>query len=382
VRASEEFSMPDYHVPDNLDAELRRIAHALVTEAPAAPELVPVQPAVARLGGTSRRRLVPAVAAAAVAVVSVAGALLFTTVRHAPSRPDQAPTAPAAQRLILEGWPGELRADGSLVALPLGGLDRLGLNGPPQPLPGGRHLLLGIHDVTRPQDETPVLHLIVVNAVGSVEIDRKVQAANESVSLVAATPTEAILARSPTDNRGRVTGPTRIIGHDINTGRERLIVEGDLGEFRADVAGDSLVVVEGSRADESCQLEMIDLTSGHRSPHRLPIRCAEVRGVRASPGGDLAAVAYQVMGRMPELRLAIVDLIDPKIRSDELVGNNLSCPSTQCPGVRPVDYLGLAWDDDLTLRLALVDLAADPGFNPEGAPVTKDALLIERRTVG
>jgi hypothetical protein len=374
--------MPDGHAVHDLDAGLRSIASALVAEAPAAAESLPALPVVVRPAGPSRRRAVAGAAASAVALVSLAGVLLVTTVRHTPSGTDQARTAPLTQRLILEGWPGELRADGSLIPLPLGGLDRLGLSGPPQPLPGGRHLLLGVRNVTdRTRGETPGFVLIVVSADGSVEIDRDVPAAHASVSLVAATPTQAILARSPTDSLGRSTGPTSIVGQDITTGRERLIAKGNFGEFGADVAGDTLVVVEGSRADQLCQLELIHLAGGHRSPHRLPMPCFAVRGVRASPGGDLAAIAYDSMGRMPELRLTIVDLADSRIRSDELIGNNLSCPPTQCAGVRPVHYLGMAWDDNATIRIALVDLTADPNFNPEGAPITKDALIIERHTV-
>jgi hypothetical protein len=157
--------------------------------------------------------------------------------------------------------------------------------------------------------------------------------------------------------------------------------KGNFGEFRADVAGDTLVVVDGFRADELCRLELIDLASGHRSPRRLPMSCFEVRGVHAAPGGDLAAIAYDAIGRVPELRLTIVDLADSRIRSDELIGNPVSCPPAQCAGVRPVHYVGMAWNDNATIRIALVDLAADPDFNPEGAPITKDALIIERHTI-
>jgi hypothetical protein len=83
----------------------------------------------------------------------------------------------------------------------------------------------------------------------------------------------------------------------------------------------------------------------------------------------------------PELRLTIVDLADPAIHNDELLGHNLDCPPTQCPSIRPVDYLGLAWADDKTVRVALVDLKTDPGWNPEGHSVPQKALIIETRTV-
>ncbi len=83
----------------------------------------------------------------------------------------------------------------------------------------------------------------------------------------------------------------------------------------------------------------------------------------------------------PELRLTIVDLADSTIHTDELLGHNLDCPPTQCPYIRPVDYLGLAWADDETARVALVDLGADPGWNPEGHRVPQEALIIDPGTV-
>lgn len=132
-----------------------------------------------------------------------------------------------------------------------------------------------------------------------------------------------------------------------------------------------------------CRLYLIDLVSGHRTTYQLPPACWETRGVRVSPSGEFAAVVYGVVGAVPEpeLRLTIVDLADPAIHNDELLGHNVDCPPTQCPDIRPVDYLGLAWADNETVRVALVDLNADPGRNPEGHRVPEKALIIETHTV-
>ncbi len=342
-------------------------------------------------------RRVLAAAAGAVALVGLAGALLLTTVRNTDDTDvelGQHPAATGPQRLILEVWPGEVLPDGSLVELPLGGLDQLGLRGPPQPLPGGRHVLLGGRDVTPevPLDDDagfegdPALFLVVVDAAGGVELEREVEVTDEYVSLIAATPTEAILSRIPREEGDHPLAPGRIVAFDLETGRERLLAEPDIEASRADVVGDRLVIGEGLPGDldpnDSCGLEVIDLANSDRTQHPLPAGCSEVLGVRASPSGDTAAVIYEVaaVGETPEIRLAIVDLVDSRVRSDELLGHDLICPPAECPGLRPVHYLGAAWDNDATLRVALFDLATNPVWDGVD-PVTKDELQIETRTV-
>jgi hypothetical protein len=175
--------------------------------------------------------------------------------------------------------------------------------------------------------------------------------------------------------------------HDLQSGQERLIAKTDLEVSSADVAGNRLAVVgpyaSGPSPTGGCRLYLIDLVSGHRTTYQLPPACWETRGVRVSPSGEFAAVVYGVVEAVPEpeLRLTIVDLADPAIHNDELLGHNVDCPPTQCPSIRPVDYLGLAWADDKTVRVALVDLKTDPGWNPEGHSVPQKALMIETRTV-
>ena len=74
--------MPDRYATDRLDTELRRIAEALVAEAPDVPESLPANPVVVRLhGGPGRRYLL--VVAVVVGVVSLVGALLAATRRGA-----------------------------------------------------------------------------------------------------------------------------------------------------------------------------------------------------------------------------------------------------------------------------------------------------------
>ncbi|HKA83633.1 MAG TPA: ABC transporter substrate-binding protein [Acidimicrobiales bacterium] len=74
--------MPDRHTTDRLDIELRRIAEALVAEAPEVPESLPANHVVVRLHGGPRRRYL-LVAAVVVGVVSLVGALLAATRRAA-----------------------------------------------------------------------------------------------------------------------------------------------------------------------------------------------------------------------------------------------------------------------------------------------------------
>ena len=372
--------MPDHNTSRDGDAELRRIAHALVAEAPPAPASLPIPKPIPRRASWSGRRLVPAVAAAAVAVAAVGGLLLSTT-GDAPKTAHHSAVSPPAQRLFLNGWPEEVRADGSVVEVPTGGIDRLGLDGMPQPLPGGRFVVLGVRDVSAGSSgEAPVLALTVVNADGTVEMERDVQRAGSAVSLLAAVPNAAILGR----HEG---GGTRLVMHDLQSGQERLVAKTDLEVSSVDVAGNRLAVVgpyaSGPSPAGGCRLELIDLGSGHRTAYQLPPACSETRGVRVSPGGEFAAVVYGVVEAVaePELRLTIVDLADSTIHTDELLGHNVDCPPTQCPDIRPVDYLGLAWADDETVRVALVDLSADPGWNPEGHRVPQKALIIETRTV-
>jgi hypothetical protein len=364
------------------DTELRRIAHALVAEAPPAPASLPVlKPAPRR--ASRYGRLVPVLAAATVVVAAV-GTLLLSTAGEAPKTVDKGTANPPAQRLFLSGWPEEVLADGSVVDVPTGGIDRLGLDGMPQPLPGGRFVVLGVRNVSdRSSGEAPVLVLNVVNADGTVEMEREVQRADGSVSLLAALPDAAILGRYE-------GGETRIVRHDLQSGKERLVAKTNLKAY-ADVAGDRLALAGTSAAAhagsgfqaDGCRLDLIDLIGGHRTAYNLPTACSETRGVRVSPDGEFAAVVYGVVRAAPEpeLRLAIVDLADSTIHSDGLLGHNLICAPTECADIRPVDYLGLAWGDDRTVRVALVDLRADPGWNPEGHRVPQRALIIETRTI-
>ncbi len=74
--------MPDRNATDRLDAELRRIAEALVAGAPDVPESLPAYPVVVRLHGSPRRRHL-LVVAVVVGVVSLVGALLVATRRGA-----------------------------------------------------------------------------------------------------------------------------------------------------------------------------------------------------------------------------------------------------------------------------------------------------------
>lgn len=397
-------------IDPELDAHIRRTLREVAQRIPGdaderrPPSLVAVRPP----------QPWPTWAKAAV-VVAVAGLLAgAVAVRQEPDDPNVATRPDPAlvrQRLFLEPWPGELRPNGSVTALPLGGLDRLGLHGAPQPLPDGRHVALGVQD-TSPEDVEGneltdiVSHLVVADAEGRVEVDREVpRTGAELVQLLAATADEAILARTPRDEQGEPTGPTRIVGHDLETGQERTVDEGfpaEQSEGRALVAGHAVAdtlavgevmtdVVPGDRSGDggSCTVWVTDThtdgsgiaDSGQASTPTEP--CEDVRGVRLSPGGDLLAFVYVpstlVPDPDPDLRLAVVDLARSATLHDEVLGCH---EPAMCPAEDPVEYLGMAWDNEATLRIALVDLAANPDWNPEGEALTRDEVVVETRTVG
>jgi hypothetical protein len=388
--------MPDSTSTDPLDAELRRIAHALVAEAPHVPRLPAgrsIEGVVARRS-PSQRRLpwTTAVAAAVVAVLMlVAGALaLISGDEPGDGEVDLVTDAglePAPQRLILldsqrELW-RELPSDGKPVPLELAGLDP---HGAPRPLPGGGHVVVGIHPVEMPPPEgfnefTDLTYgLAVVGSDGTVNIERDI----EPSTLIGVTATEAILARQPRNDSGQPTGPVSILTHNLATGEERLvrrdvqfdpdrmvsagwaIVAGDLVAVEAThltepTGENTAVVVPGS---EECTLSVTDLATGDVIEKPLALECTMVRGLQASPDGSEAAVAYESSAPdldLPAVRLAVIDLPDGAVRHDQLLGHNIDCRAGCPPDARPVDYQGMAWDDPSTLRVAMVDLAASFG---------------------
>ena len=390
--------MPDDTSTDPLDAELRRIAHALVAEAPEVPVLPSllggqVEHGVATRSPSGRHRAVVAVGGVAAAVLALVAVVVATTNDGGPVRggPDgevilaaDAGLEPAPQRLLLDGGQSELLRNGDLVRLDLAGLVP---HGPPRFLPDGGHVVVGVHPIDGPVPDgfnefTDMTHgLAVVDAEGMVEIERDI----EPSTLVGATATDAILARQPTDERGRPTGPVSIVTHDLATGDEHLVrrdVTFDLDRrtlSRTAVVGSDLVTVESSRiveptsedaglvstGSQDCTLRNADLATGDQTEQRLQLDCSMILGLQASPDGSRAAVAYETTfdpggspAFWPEVRLAVIDLPSGIVGHDEQLGDAVDCsPGRHCPpDVRPRDYEGMAWDDAATLRLAIDDL--------------------------
>jgi hypothetical protein len=395
--------MPDATATDPLDAELRRIAHALVAEAPDAPRLLDggIDRVVARRGPSRRNRPLAAVAAAVAVLVLVAGILAVARGDEA-GGPDETVLAAdagleaAPQRLILDDWRRELPRDGDPVRLELAGLDP---HGPPRPLPDGGHVVVGIHPVEEPPPEgfnefTDLTYgLAVVGADGEVDVERDIVPS----TLVGATATEAILARQPRNERGQPSGPGSIVTHDLATGEERVVRQDitfdpdRMASARSAVVAGDLVTVEASQlteptdenmsrvvpGTEECTLRVTDLATGEETEQSLDVECSMVRGLQASPDGSQAAVAYESSRPsrtldLPEVRLAVIDLPGAAVRQDQLLGHNIDCLAGSCPpGARPADYEGMAWDDTSTLRVAMEDLAVPFGD-----------LFVERIPVG
>lgn len=344
--------------------------------------------------GRRRRPLLVAVAATAcVVAITVAAVAVVRSDQGDDAEPGDgqidlaidAGLEPAPQRLILldsgrELW-RELPRDDKPVPLELAGLDP---HGAPRPLPGGGHVVVGIHPVEEPPPEgfnefTDLTYgLAVVGLDGEVDVERDI----EPSTLVGVTSTEAILGRQPTDESGQASGPASIVAHDLATGEERLVrrdVTFDTDRMAsagwAIVAGD-LVAVEASQltepigehasrvvpGSEECTLRVTDLTTGEVTERPLDLECSRVGGLQASPDGSQAAVAYEgaLSGRtrdLPQVRLAVIDLPNGAVRHDQLLGHNIDCRIGGCPpGAKPADYQGMAWDDAATLRVAMTDL--------------------------
>jgi len=379
--------MPDPTTDAALDAELRHLAEALVAEAP---DEVPPFPAASIVQGPGSFRRRPgrtAVAAAAAVVVALGTFALSIDGDNNDSNDgdDEAVSVIAAnagleaapQRLLLDRGTRELLADGEVVPLELAGLD-----GEARPLPGGGHVVVGVH----PTDAT--YGLAVVNVDGTVEIERDI----ERSVLLGVTDTEAVLGRSS----GRAT----ILAHDLATGDERVVRRGveldpdAVVDARWAIVGGDLVTVE-SRQDtepsndethgssdsgartvvpgsDECTLRVTDLATGDESERPLDLTCQAIVGLQAAPDGRRAAVAYgNLAGRWPEQRLAVVDLSDGRVVDDELLGNDITCPGGGCPPeVDSRSYRGMAWASATTLHVALDDLDA-----PFDDPTVRDVTL-------
>jgi hypothetical protein len=399
--------MPDHITADQLDAELRRIAEALVAEAPDVPRLVDdgdIGSVVAQPGASPRHRPLVTVVAAAAALALVAAVWAVTRDNEPAGREPAVLAAnaglePAPQRLIVwsgrDGWREVPRA-GDPIPLGLAGLEP---KGAPRPLPGGGHVVVGSHSIPAPlapeglNEFTDLTYsLAVVGADGTVDIERDI----ERSALVGVTDTEAILARQPNNERGEASGPASIVAHDLHSGEERAIrrnvafgadrdrrtsaasaiVAGDLVTVEASLPEESAGEIEGARdvngelgvpsridpGSEECTLRVTDLATGKEAERPLAVGCQMVLGLRASPDGSRAAVAYERGGHPligAELRLAVVDLPSGAVSHDELLGHSIDCLAFgDCPpNPRFVAYQGVAWDDMSTLRVATVDPA-------------------------
>src|SRR5262245_14138136 len=337
---------------DELDREIRLIAHGLVAEAPPAPARLPADPAVESSDAARRprlRRYLPGFAAVTVVLIIVAGVVVGRGWLGSTGGA-QASVAAADRRLILGTWHGELLPDGSVVPLPTGDLPRTALTGPPQALPGGRHVVVGerLPSVDPAPDRAD--YLAVVDADGRVEVERRVGTATEWVGLLAATPREAILlkARRDTSSAGIYgsypSGQGQLIAHNLASGQERPLSVSVVPRFRtrttvaADVIGDRLALAFptgvrdhplGGQVSGSCSLDVIDLTSPGRSRVASLPNCDEVREVQMSPSGQFVAVVFG--NDYPELRFAIFDLESTLARENLLLGHNGVCEPVPPP---------------------------------------------------
>ncbi|MEV7229561.1 hypothetical protein AB0M79_21420 [Polymorphospora sp. NPDC051019] len=217
-------------------------------------------------------------------------------------------------------------------------------------LADGRLVGLGSASVgTGPDAGSAPARLVVVSGSGVVESSRAVGTSDEQVRLIAATARVAYLWRA-----------AGLVEHDLDSGGERRLlaaaVLGDLPDRlpigRLDVLGGRLVLA-GTRADP-CRLRVVDLGTADAVEFGLSgLRCTGLGQVRISPDGARAAVSYQQA--TGEVRIALVDLADGGIGADAVIAGP-SAPQAESVPKQPV---GMAWYDDTTVRVAVVDPAAD-----------------------
>lgn len=355
--------MPEPTTTDPLDAELRRVAHALVADAPTAPPFPSdLMLAGARQGPSRPRpwRTVALTAAAALALVAGVVAVLRAPSEEGADKAETGPGAEPANRLVVRGH--EIREDGAIVPVAWA-------FGPVEggwPTPGGGVALMDGPRISmdedpagRPRSAVLMWQLVVLDAGGRVVFTRE----TEDFTLVGVTTTEVILERAAGDG-----GATTVVAQDMQSGRERVVREGGGPAGRTQggtvVADDTLVSVQNHTPAGSesgmCRLVTLDLTTGEETIHPLSIGCEFVDAQSVSADGSRVAVSYQAVAARPpdetlrDQRVAVIDLATGTAEFDEHVGYNTTCdPGGDCPpGVRPMVVTGIAWDGPGWLRLA------------------------------
>ncbi|MGH9023709.1 MAG: hypothetical protein ACRDV9_11535 [Acidimicrobiia bacterium] len=392
--------MPDR--TDPLDAELRRISAALVKEAPPPPP-IPAPGDLTRSVVPARPGWRVAIGVSLVAVFAVTGAFVVagrpsddgrsavsagpsTATSTAPPPPEPGPTL-TDDRLIVRQNHQEVLRDGTLTTLPI----------PPDiatqtilGLPDGRLVILGTRDLmpgVARRDGADVagvaVPLVVTTTDGTVLVDRDVRERGRSVSLLAASSTEAILYRSEATRYGGPIGGGRLVAHDLATGAERALGRLTHTPRSGDIVGSALLVVSAAATGDyatpgPCRVDVVPL-DGTIGPQELAAPdCFRPYDVDPSPDGRYAAVAYQdnSSDNEPEVRLAIIELEGGRLLSDESLGNPVICPPDQCGGLEPFGYLGAAWLDPTTLRIARNDLRVASDDR-----VSQESLHLLSRTV-
>ncbi|WP_433306602.1 hypothetical protein ACQP2F_21250 [Actinoplanes sp. CA-030573] len=314
---------------------------------------------VARRARRRRARQVTAACTAAAAAVAVVGFVAASGGLRPVPRPAPLPAAAAtagspapSQRLLLADAAGRYRVNGQTATL--GGDQRIGELGADGRLtthavhgadgwdraiglPDGRIVALGPHD-TAPGSHRPdgpgvtglEINLVVATASGDIQIKRDVRRPGAPVSLLAADATSAYLWR-----------PAGLVGHDLSSGRERLLVPEPTigGEVQAaDLAGRRLVV---SRAADPCSLLVFD-TAGGRPAGSVDVGkdCHFVNGLRLSPDGSGLAIVHD------DGMIAVAR--DGRVVADRPIPGFAA--GKQAPSV------DLAWRDPRTVRGVIVPI--------------------------
>lgn len=216
---------------------------------------------------------------------------------------------------------------------------------------------------TAGEDSDGVLRreLVVLDGAGAVRSREEVSLPGRGTGLLSAPDASTvILQRVGKDSDGLPVGPAEVT---VRTSTDEAVLATREDPVAAGaVAGNRLVLAGGGQSFDGhrmipCWVEALRTdVMGDRAPRStrdttdaLP-GCEMVYGLSVSPDSRWAAVAFQTQAP-PQMRVSIVRLADLVVVSTQEVGIPVGeCDSCQFPAM--AGYLGMAWSDDRTLRVA------------------------------
>ncbi|MFI9485467.1 hypothetical protein ACIG47_03670 [Promicromonospora sp. NPDC052451] len=202
--------------------------------------------------------------------------------------------------------------------------------------------------------------LVVLDDAGAVRSREEVSLAGRGTGLLGAPDASTtILQRVGKDDDGLPAGPVEVT---VRTATDEAVLATRQDPVAAGaVAGNRLVLAGGGQSFDGermipCWVEALrtdvvrESSRGTRTVTDALPGCEMVHGLRISPDSRWAAVAFQTQAP-PQMQVSIVRLADLAVVGTREVGIPVgACDSCQFPAF--AGYLGMAWADDRTLRVA------------------------------